>query len=182
MGRQAYSAHRFEAWEAAGLKDYGDYADCVEYRNERESGFGDSEGAWFYGDDDNLTIYTGTFGNDHSPGASHYTSAEVFDDREEYLAEVKRLDSLPEYLDDDSDDDEASTYEVTCGNVGTVYDGPDRDEADRIFDEYVKYAQTPSPLKVGEPSVTMFEHYGNGTGSDIIREHIGDDQDIDSED
>ncbi len=183
MGSVNYRASDYRDWDAAGLKDFGDYSECVEYREQSEC-YGDSlEGGWFYGDDDSLTIYTGTFGNDHSPGASHYTAADVYDDPDEYRAEVKRLDFLPEYLDDDSDDDdEASTYEVICGNVGTVYDGPDRDEADRIFDEYVKYAQTPSPLKVGEPSVTMFEHYSNGTGSDIVREHIGDDQDIDSED
>lgn len=106
-----YRASDHRDWESAGLKEFGDFAECVEYRLERESGYGDTEGSWFYGDDDNLTIYFGTFGNDHSPGASHYTYAQTFDDRAEYLAEVKRLESLPEYLDDDSEEtDDESEY------------------------------------------------------------------------
>lgn len=106
MGSTNYRPSDYASWESAGLKDFGDYSDSIEYREQREC-YGDSlEGGWFYGDDDTLTIYSGTYGNYNSPGASHYTSADVYDDREEYLAEVKRLDALPEYLDSDEDDSE----------------------------------------------------------------------------
>jgi hypothetical protein len=108
MGSTNYRASDYRSWEAAGLKDFDDYSDCVEYREQREDYCDSLAGGWFYGDDDTLTIYQGTFGNDHSPGSIVY--ADVYDDREEYLAEVKRLDGLPEYLEseeEETDDDDS---------------------------------------------------------------------------
>jgi hypothetical protein len=96
MGSTNYQASDYAAWESAGLKDFGDYSDSVEYRNEWPSDFGDSAGEWFYADDGTLTIYSGTYANDHSPGASHYTSADVYDDRSEYLADAKKWSDKPE--------------------------------------------------------------------------------------
>jgi len=92
MGSVNYQASDYESWESAGLKDYAEFADCVEYRNEWPSEHGDSAGEWFYADDETLTIYSGTYANDHSPGAA----ADVYDDRDEYLADVKAWESKPE--------------------------------------------------------------------------------------
>ena len=79
------------------LKDFGDYADCVEYVNQSEYGDGQYEGEWYYGDDDNLTLYTGTFGNYNSPGASDYTYVETFETEAEYLEAVSKQAAKPEY-------------------------------------------------------------------------------------
>ncbi len=96
MGSVNYQASDYESWESAGLKDYAEFADCVEYRNEWPSEHGDSAGEWFYADDETLTIYSGTYANDHSPGASCCMAADVYDDRDEYLADVKAWESKPE--------------------------------------------------------------------------------------
>lgn len=111
---QSYNAFNHKAWDEAGLKDFGDFADMVEYINQSEYGDGQLEGEWYYCDDEKLTIYTGTFGNYNSPGASSYTNADVYeaDEKEEYEAEKKRLEACDEYSEeqheawDAEDDDE----------------------------------------------------------------------------
>jgi hypothetical protein len=55
-------------------------------------------------------IYFGSFGNDHSPGASAYTYAELFDmddkdDSAEFERRKQRWESAPEYLESGDDDD-----------------------------------------------------------------------------
>lgn len=94
-------AHNHAEWDRLGLKDFGDYAESVEYRNERESGYGDDEGDWLYADDDTLTLYSGTHGNDHSPGATHYTMATVYADPAEYARDRDEFLAQPERIDDD---------------------------------------------------------------------------------
>jgi len=114
-------------WEQNSLADYGDFSDCVEYCNQSEdafSGYGD----WHYIPDEPLAmmkdvgeykanervIYFGSYGNDNSPGASHYTYAEIFDmDDEDDAAEFEKRkaewESCEEYLpcdDEDEDEDE----------------------------------------------------------------------------
>jgi hypothetical protein len=112
---QSYNAFDHAKWDAAGLKDFGDFAECVEYVNQRD--YGDfTEGDWYYCDDETRTIYTGTFGNYNSPGASSYTNADVYeaDEIEEYEAEKKKLEAQDEYdpdfeanfEDDDCDDED----------------------------------------------------------------------------
>lgn len=93
-------------WESLGLKDFGDYAESVQYFNQREC-YGDSlEGEWFADDPDSLTVYGGTFGNDHSPGSSIYTWAEVYDDASEFAARVKSLESFPEFVEEEEEEEE----------------------------------------------------------------------------
>ncbi len=95
-------------WSGEGLLDFGEYAECVEYCNERESGYGDDEGEWFYADEDTLTIYSGTHGNDHSPGTSGNTFATVYEDEASYRAALEEWESQEEYL--ESDDDSAGEW------------------------------------------------------------------------
>lgn len=88
------NAFNHAEWEGHGLKDFGDFADAVEYINEQESGYGDLEGEWYFVDDEPLpngdrVIYYGTHGNDHSPGASMYTNAVIFNKNTE-LAEFRK--------------------------------------------------------------------------------------------
>ena len=118
-------------WEQNSLADYGDFSDMVEYCNQGEdafSGYGD----WYYIPDDPLApmkdvreykanervIYFGSYGNDNSPGASHYTYAEIFDmDDEDDAAEFEKRkaewEASEEYLpcEDDSEDDEDDSDE-----------------------------------------------------------------------
>jgi hypothetical protein len=103
-----YCGSNHNEWEAAGLKDYGDFAECVSFLSQRPDYGGSDRGEWFYDDAETLTVYGGTFGNDHSPGASHYTYAEVYDCVEEYEDRVAVLEAKPEWLDtdDDTDDDD----------------------------------------------------------------------------
>lgn len=93
----SYRAYDHKGWSEAGLKDFGDYAECVEYINQAEYGDGQLEGDWYYCDDENRTIYYGTFGNFNSPGAEHYTSANVYADMDDYQHEVERLEGMEEY-------------------------------------------------------------------------------------
>lgn len=90
--------------------DYADYCDCISYCNQGteygDSGYGD----WFYTPDTSLAtgervIYFGTFSNSHSPGASHYTYAAVYDNADEYATDLKKWESFPEYLEEENDDE-----------------------------------------------------------------------------
>jgi hypothetical protein len=58
-------------------------------------------------------------------------------------------------------------YQVLVGNIGTVYTGKDRSEADRLFAVYVEQSQSLRGRAGGEP-VTLFED------NEIIREHEGE--------
>ena len=85
-------------WNAESLKPYGSYSECVTYCNQSEDYADSMRGDWYYCDDDTETVYFGTFGTYHSPGASHYTHAETFRNREEYLAAKDFCEAQPEYL------------------------------------------------------------------------------------
>lgn len=100
---KSYCAFDYKAWEAAGLKDFGDFADCVEYCNQSEYGDGQLEGEWYYIDNETKTIYYGSFGNDWAPGASSYTYADVYSDDEvvEFSNVALDWEEAPEYLDED---------------------------------------------------------------------------------
>jgi hypothetical protein len=122
----SYNAFNHKEWDAAGLEDYSDFSEKVEYYNQRDCG-DHTEGSWFYvgekplpekdGMKNQFAIYHGTFGNYNSPGASSYTNAEVYDlDDPEEKAEFEKhkaeLEAKEEYLEtddeeeDDSDEDE----------------------------------------------------------------------------
>ncbi len=102
------TAFNHREWQRLGLADYGDFADRVSECNQQE--WADhTTGEWFFIPDDPLpnndrVIYFGTWGNDHSPGASSYTSAEIFDmdnpeDTAEYAKRVQEWKSQPEWGD-----------------------------------------------------------------------------------
>lgn len=102
-----YTAWDHKAWAEAGLKDYGDFSDCVEYVNQSEFGDGQLEGEWWYADDDTRTVYYGSFGNDNSPGASSYTYADTFpDDEAGYKEAVGRWEAYPEYLESEEEEED----------------------------------------------------------------------------
>lgn len=111
---EGYTACDYGSWEAAGLLDFGDFAEKIEYVNQREDGFEVLAGDWFYPHNETRTIYFGTFGNYNSPGADHFTYAEVYDDENEYREAVASWEAMPEYSeeyvamqeDDEDEDDE----------------------------------------------------------------------------
>lgn len=91
-------------WEKNSLEDFGDFSDKIEYVNQGEDAFS-GYGEWYYVPDEPLApmkdvgeynanervIYFGSYGNDNSPGASHYTNAEIFDmDDEDDSAEYEK--------------------------------------------------------------------------------------------
>lgn len=94
-----------KAWAENGLKDFGTYSECVTFCNQREDDADSLAGDWFYGDDDNLTIYYGTFGNDHSPGSSHNTRAEVYEGKAEYHEALKQWEDYPEFIEEEEESD-----------------------------------------------------------------------------
>ena len=57
-------------------------------------------------------------------------------------------------------------YEVNVGNIGSVYKGNDKDEAQKHFDEYVEQSKTERG-RAGSESVWMMEE------DEIIQEFIG---------
>jgi hypothetical protein len=97
-----YNASEYAKWEAAGLKDFADFAECVEFVNQSEYGDDQLEGQWYYCDDATLTIYSGSFGNYHTSGASHYTYAEVYseEERADYEAAKADWEAQPEYTEE----------------------------------------------------------------------------------
>lgn len=89
-----------QAWEKAGLLDYSDFSDSVEYCNQEPDWCDTLRGEWYYGDDEALVIYCGTFGNDHSSGSSLFTHAEVYDTLSEYRKALSEWEERPEYLEE----------------------------------------------------------------------------------
>lgn len=86
-------------WEQMSLKDFGDFADSVEYVNQAEDWADSFCGQWYFADPEKLVIYSGTFGNDHSPGSRMYTYAETFDDSDQFLRTLKSWHKMPIYVD-----------------------------------------------------------------------------------
>lgn len=78
------------------IKDFCEYSEYITYCNQDDD-FDSLCGEWYYFDNDNLVIYHGTFGNDHSPGSKYYTSYHECDTKEEYSKLCKQWEELPEY-------------------------------------------------------------------------------------
>lgn len=79
----------------ADLMRYEQFSDKITYVNQKD--IGDCyKGSWFYGDDENLVIYYGTFGNFNSPGSRMET--EEFETQKEYQTMLAKWKNLPEYL------------------------------------------------------------------------------------
>lgn len=177
------NASDFRSWEAYGLADFGDFADCVEFINQTENWDGTLNGAWYYVPEEPIpfsvpaglncrVIYGGTFSDSHSPGASHYTFAEVYDmsdedEAAEYAKRCAELLACEEY-----DPDDAQEWEVICGNVGTVYDGTDEDEARRKFAVYVEQSKS-GRGRAGNEDVTLL------CNGEIVEEHSGTHAEVD---
>ena len=119
------SAFDHKQWDEAGLQDFADFSEKVEYCNQSEYGDGQFEGDWYYIPDEPLAagphvgcrvIYSGTFGNYNSPGASSYTYANIYDcalgdvvsqaERKEFEKAKAKWESSPEYLESESDDED----------------------------------------------------------------------------
>ncbi len=102
-------------WKENNLKDFGEFAECVEYVNQREYGDGQLEGEWYYIPDEvpPYVIYYGTFGNYNSPGASSYTFAEIYeeDEKEEYQTLCEKWRSCEEYEECETEDEEEDDCE-----------------------------------------------------------------------
>ena len=95
---ETITAYDYRRWTEYELEDYGDFAERVQFVNQVEYGDDTTSGAWFYGDEEKLAIYTGSFGCYHSPGSSHHTRADIYPDRESFDEALADLESLPEYL------------------------------------------------------------------------------------
>lgn len=170
------NAFNHKAYAAAGFQDFSEYADCVTYFNQQESGYGDYEGEWFYADDDTLTIYTGTFGNDHCAGASMYTYAEKYDTEEEYKEAVAELEAAPEYLETEEPEEEPEpTFRLRfCAYNGlsyTVADGLTEEEVAQELEKYLQKAKANGKEveKIGERSYEVqYPESGVGDGEGIL--------------
>lgn len=101
------NAFNHEEWQRHNLRDFADFADRITFCNQSECGDGQFEGEWYFIDDQPLAnldrvIYFGSFGSDHSPGASSYTNAEIFDGIDEladFTLRAQEWESRPEYDD-----------------------------------------------------------------------------------
>jgi hypothetical protein len=105
MASQSYRGADHGEWADAGL-DAIQERHAMEYVNQEDDGPDQLRGEWFIADDEARTIIFGTFGNYNSPGASHYTYAEVYDDEEEYRAALAEWEARPEYLECEGGEEE----------------------------------------------------------------------------
>jgi hypothetical protein len=96
----------YAASQAAGL-DAIQTAGEMTYCEQEEDGADCLRGSWFIADDDTRTLILGTFGNDNSPGAFHYTYAERYSDESDYRAALAEWEAKEEYLEsaDESEED-----------------------------------------------------------------------------
>jgi hypothetical protein len=63
------------------------------------------------------------------------------------------------------------TYDVIVGNIGTVYSGPSRREAERRYNEYVEQSQTNDGRAAGEPVALMRDN-------DIFMEYFNPEEEL----
>ncbi len=108
-------AFNHREWVKRGLASFGHFADRITQRNVGKEDDGGSYGEWFHAPDRPLpngdrVIYYGSWGSDHSPGASTHTHAEIFDggdpdDMAEYALRVRHWESQPEFDDQPDPDD-----------------------------------------------------------------------------
>lgn len=110
-------------WAALNLDTVLD-AHEMEYVNQEDDGCDSLAGEWYVADDERRVIISGTFGNDHSPGASHYTSAELYDNEDEYRAALAKWEAAPEYL-------PSHACCPKCGNACVEYDDDAHGEYER---------------------------------------------------
>lgn len=102
---ESYRMSDHKEWAAAGLAENVEL-DRAEYVNQEQDGFEAFTGEWYYADEDARVIYSGDFGNYHSPGASDYTFAEKYDTMEEFKAALAEWEAKPEYIEEDDGPDE----------------------------------------------------------------------------
>jgi hypothetical protein len=127
---------------AYGLDDLPE-PETMEFRNERPSGYGDDEGDWFATIEDHRApdgrtyhvLAFGTHGNDHCPGASHYTTFTLYptsdpDAVREFKGDVEVWEHFPETdpeFDDRPEYDTPETgYRDFPGDI-RAFDPEDRD-------------------------------------------------------
>ena len=133
-----FTASNHHEWDAAGLQDYSDFSDKITHCNQVECG-DVNQGEWYYIPDEPLTkgphigcrvIYSGSFGNYNSPGASSYTYANIYecddDDEMSFLDEQQGWEASPEY-DEEEDEEEADpdNDEFKCEGCKKIFDNDD---------------------------------------------------------
>ena len=95
----SYRMSDHKEWAAARLDEVWEGHE-MEYVNQ-EDDYGDClRGEWYIANDGPRVIIWGTFGNYNSPGASHYTYAEVYgpDEEDAYRADLAEWEDKLEYL------------------------------------------------------------------------------------
>ena len=105
MSSTTYRASDHKEWDTAGLDAIQNRHE-MEYVNQEDDGADCLRGEWFIADDETRTLIHGTFGNHNSPGASHYTYADVYDDETEYRAALAEWESAPEYLETEEEEED----------------------------------------------------------------------------
>jgi hypothetical protein len=118
------NASNYKEWERLGLGEIE--LDMAEFVNQEEDGFDQLRGEWYIIPEEPLpnndrVIYHGTFGNDNSPGASHYTYAEVYnmddlDDAVQFETDKAEWEAKEEYAEGAFD-----RFDCECGNCGEMY-------------------------------------------------------------
>ena len=127
MSSEHYCMADHGSWRAANLRDDLP-GDGAEYVNQEPDGFDCYCGEWYDFDDARWIIYWGTFGNYNSPGASHYTYAEIYDTAEEYKEAVAAWEAKEEYNDTGEDEPSEDTM-PECPECGK--------EAERLGSDFV---------------------------------------------
>jgi hypothetical protein len=136
-------------WSSLAVKPWGDQDES------EQEGFEEALEDYVNGEVYSVTLRVGYGARLSAPGYMDCTEWAVFDTKEEAQA----------YLDETYPEDE-DEYEVICGNIGSVYGGNSRSEADKVFSEYVFASESTFGRASGE-DVTIMQ---NG---EIIKEHIG---------
>lgn len=77
-----------------------------------------------------------------------FVGCEVFESDEAYTAKLKECEEADQEA-------QESTWEVIVGNIGTVYSGPDEDEARRRFRDYCHDAKADIGRAAGEQVTLM---------------------------
>lgn len=111
---ESYRMWDTREWQAAWLNILMEKGEMT-YINQMEDYADSLAGEWYITDDDTRTIIYGTFGNDHSPGCSSSTYAEVWaeDEVEDYQKALAVWESYPEYVEIDDEGEEVNDWGET---------------------------------------------------------------------
>ncbi len=102
-----YSLADIKRWVKANLSLFEHFSHEIHTFNKYDIDGEKEGGEWWYADEKNLVIYSGTYGGREKIGSPYCTYGEVFDNSEDFNDTLEMYEQMKEWNDDDDLDSES---------------------------------------------------------------------------